>query len=471
MDIFFYDTRQRKKVQFKPLEPGIVKLYTCGPTVYTDSHIGNYRTFIFEDLLRRSLEFFGYRVTQVMNLTDVDDKTIRNATENGVSLKEFTAPIIERFFRDIADLNIQPADHYPAATDHIPEMIDLIKKLLEKGYAYIADGSVYFSIEKYAEYGKLSGMKIENMVRGSRIDADEYEKDDFRDFALWRGASEADGDVHWDAPFGSGRPGWHIECSAMSMHYLGEQFDIHTGGVDNIFPHHENEIAQSVCATGNRFVHYWMHSTHLLYNGEKMSKSLGNIATFRELASQGYAARSIRYVLLTTHYRQQLNFSKDAIKAAEASLVRLDTLRQAVSEATDLGNVRAEVESAIILAEKNFSAGLADDLGISAAIAALYDLVSAIHRIAQKSGLRKTEGEQVLQFWKKADSVLAFLFPGDDFPINITKLVKERIIARAEKNWELSDKLRLELSKYGYELEDSLGGTTVSGSEGRVLVK
>lgn len=448
-----------------------MKLYTCGPTVYADAHIGNYRTYVFEDLLRRSLEYLGYKVTHVMNLTDVDDKTIRNSIEKGVPLSDFTAPIIERFFDDIDELKIRRANHYPAATEHIPEMIELIDKLLQLGYAYIAEGSVYFSIEKYAEYGKLSGMNLEKMVRGVRIDADEYEKDNFRDFALWRGWSEADGDVKWDAPFGEGRPGWHIECSAMSMCYLGEQFDIHTGGVDNIFPHHENEIAQSVCATGKEFVKHWMHSAHLIFGGEKMSKSLGNIATLSELLDQGYSSRSIRYVLLTTHYRQQINFTDEVIKAAVASLTRLDTLRLAAKEATAEGTPRNIILSQIEIAEKDFTSGLSDDLNISAAMAALFDFVSAIHRISEQSALNRSEGVMILSFWKRVDDVLAFLFPGDEFPRYITDMVKERIKARSGKKWEISDNIRQKLGNLGYELEDSPHGTTVTGSEGRVFIK
>ena len=466
-----YDTRQRKKVQFQSLKPGLVHLYTCGPTVYADAHIGNYRTYVFEDLLRRSFEYIGYKVKQVMNLTDIDDKTIRKSRENGVALKEFTAPIIDRFFRDLDELKIQRADHYPAATEHIPDMINMISKLLEKGYAYIVDGSVYFSIEKYAEYGKLSGMKLDKMARGVRIDADEYDKDNFRDFALWREWSEADGEVKWEAPFGAGRPGWHIECSAMSMKYLGEQFDIHTGGVDNIFPHHENEIAQSVCVTGKEFVKHWMHSAHLIFEGEKMSKSLGNISTLRELMDQGYSSRSIRYVLLTTHYRQQINFTDTVIKASVASLDRLDTLRQAASEASLSGPVRSEISEAISAATIKFASGLADDLAISSAMAALFDFVSTVHRISNNLPLVKSEGEQILSFWKEIDKVLAFLFPSDEFPLYITDKIKERINARSEKKWELSDNIRDELSKLGYELEDSPHGTTVTGSEGRVLIK
>lgn len=469
--MIIYDTKKHAKVPFHPLEQGKVKLYTCGPTVYADAHIGNYRTYIFEDLLRRTLEYKGYKVTHVMNLTDIDDKTIRISGEKGVALKEFTAPIVDRFFQDIDELKIKRAHHYPAATDHIPEMIDLISKLLATGYAYEADGSIYFSIEKYQDYGKLSGMKLDKLVRGMRIDADEYEKDNFRDFALWRGWSEADGDVKWDAPFGAGRPGWHIECSAMSMKYLGEQFDIHTGGVDNIFPHHENEIAQSVCATGKEFVKYWMHSAHLIFEGEKMSKSLGNVATLRELMDQGYSSRSIRYVLLTTHYRQQINFTDDVIKAAVASLARLDTLRLVAIEATGEGAPRKTILDFIEIAESGFSNGLSDDLNISASMAALFNLVSNLHAYSKELRLTRSEGQLIIDFWQKIDTVLVFFFPSDEFPHYIVDKIKERIKARSEKKWDVSDNIRQELSKLGYQLEDSSQGTTVTGNEGRVFIK
>ncbi|HHE46340.1 MAG TPA: cysteine--tRNA ligase, partial [Bacteroidetes bacterium] len=341
MSLSIYDTRQRRKVQFEPLQPGRVGMYTCGPTVYSDATIGNFRAYMFEDLLRRTLKFLGYQVTQVMNITDVDDKTIRESRRRKIPLKDYTTPIVEDFFKDLDLLNIERAEHYPAATEHIPEMIEMIELLIANGNAYKAGKSVYFRISSFPDYGRLSGMNLEKLAKGVRIDSDEYDRDDFRDFALWKGWTEDDGDVFWDSPFGRGRPGWHIECSAMSRRYLGDEFDIHTGGVDNIFPHHENEIAQSVAATGKSFSRHWMHCAHLMVEGEKMSKSLGNVYILKDLLDKGYSPRAMRYVLLSTHYRQILNFTHDALTAANRSLERLDTLYQTADMASGDGIVRA----------------------------------------------------------------------------------------------------------------------------------
>ena len=382
MAIVFYDSLRKKRTKFESMNPGIVKMYTCGPTVYADAHIGNFRTYIFEDLLRRTLKFLGYKVIQVMNLTDVEDKTINASNEQRVPLQQHTAPIINRFFEDLDTLKIERAEYYPRATEHIPLMLDLVKKLIDNGYAYESEGSIYFRIEKFKSYGKLSGMKLDKLVRGARVDADEYEKDDFRDFALWKAWSEEDGEVGWDSPYGRGRPGWHIECSAMSMRYLGDEFDIHTGGVDNIFPHHENEIAQSECATGNKFVQYWLHSAHLMVDGMKMSKSLGNFFTLRELIAKGYSTRSIRYVLLTSHYRQQINLSGESVLAAKAALERLDTLRHSADEGAGAGEIRSDLAKSIKESELHFTRSIEDDLGISGAMAALFELVSAVHRFS-----------------------------------------------------------------------------------------
>lgn len=299
MTMQVYNSLSRSKEELRTIEPGHVKLYTCGPTVYNFAHIGNFRAYTFEDVLRRALLFNGFRVTQVMNLTDVDDKTIRGSLAAGVPLKSFTQPYIQAFFDDLKTLNIQPAEHYPAATDHIAEMIALVAKLFERGLAYTSeDGSVYFSVGKLQGYGKLAHLDRENLRAGARVAQDEYEKESYGDFALWKGWDASDGDVVWESPWGRGRPGWHLECSAMSMRYLGETFDLHTGGIDNLFPHHENEIAQAEGATGKPFVTYWMHCAHLRVNGEKMSKSLGNFFTLRDLVDKGWSGREIRTVLI-----------------------------------------------------------------------------------------------------------------------------------------------------------------------------
>jgi len=305
MALRIYNTLSQTVEPLEPLEPGRVRFYTCGPTVYNYAHIGNFRAYVFEDVLRRALKFCGFQVVQVMNLTDVDDKTIRGAIAEGVDLDTFTRRYKEAFFADLKALRIEPAEHYPAATDHIPEMIALVERLLAKGHAYRAeDGSVYFRIASFPNYGRLARLDRAGLRPGARVAQDEYAKDDAADFALWKAWDAADGAVRWDSPWGPGRPGWHLECSAMSMKYLGPTFDLHTGGIDNLFPHHEDEIAQSEAANGQPFVRYWMHCAHLVVDGRKMSKSLGNFHTLRDLIAKGYSGREIRYLLASAHYRQ-----------------------------------------------------------------------------------------------------------------------------------------------------------------------
>jgi len=305
--IRFYNTLPGKIEDFRPLRPGEVGLYTCGPTVYDYPHIGNYRAYIFEDILKRFLIFSGFKVTHVMNITDVDDKTIKGANALGVSLNEYTKKYIDAFFEDIKVLRILPADHYPRATEHIEDMVRMIKGLLDKGYAYFKDGSVYFSLAKFPDYGKLSKINKEELKAGARVETDEYEKESVYDFVLWKKAKP--GEPYWETEFGPGRPGWHIECSAMSTRYLGPTFDLHCGGIDNIFPHHENEIAQSEAYYGQKFVNYWLHCHHLVVNGEKMSKSKGNFFTLRDLLARQIDPVDLRYFLLSTHYRKMLNFT------------------------------------------------------------------------------------------------------------------------------------------------------------------
>lgn len=476
MSLHFFETVKREKVEFKSIEPGLVKLYTCGPTVYADAHIGNFRTYMFEDLLRRTLEYLGYRVFQVMNLTDVDDKTIEEASVRDVPLGEVTEPIIARFMEDLEILGIKKAEVYPRATEHITEMQQLVSQLLETGYAYEANGSIYFRIENFPQYGALSGMKLDELKHGVRIESDEYEKGDFRDFALWKGWVEKDGDVAWDASFGRGRPGWHIECSAMSMKYLGEEFDIHTGGVDNIFPHHENEIAQSVAATGRGFVRYWLHSEHLIVEGEKMSKSLGNYYCLRDLLDKGYSPREIRYVLLGTHYRQRLNFTDESIQAAVSSLERLDSLRYSASEAIGNGgegSCREALKKALDSTMHGFKAALEDDLNISRALAALFELVSNVNSISNQAALNSVEGTLIMDSWRDADSVLGFLIPDETgLPEDVVELVRERLRSRNSRNFTQADQIRDILISRGYRIEDIHGGKTIiTGAEGREIVE
>ncbi|MGC9314872.1 MAG: cysteine--tRNA ligase, partial [bacterium] len=373
MTIKFKNTLGNRIVEFKPLDDKKVGLYTCGPTVYDYAHIGNYRTYMFEDLLRRWLKYRGYSVTQVMNLTDVDDKTIRESNKQGLSLDDYTAKYKAAFFEDLDTLGIERAEVYPSATEHIDAMVALVKSLLDKGYAYRgADGSIYYSIAKFPEYGKLSGKRIDMNISGARISSDEYEKDQAADFALWKAWDEGDGEVYWETELGKGRPGWHIECSAMSSQYLGTTFDIHTGGEDNIFPHHENEIAQSEAASGEPFVKYWLHSAHLIVEGKKMSKSLGNFYTLRQLLDKGYDPLAVRYVLISTHYRQQLNFTFDGLDGAKSSIDRLrefETMLGALPE----GEVNPAASELLQKARAGFEDSLDDDLNISGALGAVFE--------------------------------------------------------------------------------------------------
>src|SRR5450759_709277 len=323
-ELRLYNTLGRREEEFSPIEQRRVRLYTCGPTTYDTVHVGNLRTFVWEDVLRRALKRLGYDVTQVMNLTDIDDKTIRGAAREGLPLAEFTARYAEEFFRDLAILGVERAEHYPRATDHIPEMIAVIARLKARGHTYESDGSVWFRISTFPGYGRLSGVDLSQARPGERVPDDEYEKEDPKDFALWKAAKP--GEPAWDSPFGRGRPGWHIECSAMSMKYLGEHFDIHTGAVDNIFPHHENEIAQSEGATGHPFVNFWLHAEHLIVDGEKMSKSKGNFYTLADLLEKGFSPRAIRYLLVSVPYRMKLNFTLDGLRGATSAVERLESL-------------------------------------------------------------------------------------------------------------------------------------------------
>ncbi len=453
-----HNTLTRKLEEFRPIEDGKVGLYTCGPTVYDYAHIGNYRAYVFEDILRRTLKYFGYEVTQVMNLTDVDDKTIRGAREAGLPLNDFTAKFKAAFFEDLETLGIERAEHYPAATDHVPEMIEIIRKLIDKGVGYQSDdGSVYFSIDKFKEYGKLARINRDGMQSGARVDQDEYDKDNAADFALWKAWTEEDGDVVWDSPWGRGRPGWHIECSAMSMKYLGETFDIHTGGIDNMFPHHEDEIAQSEAATGKKFVNYWMHNAHLVVEGQKMSKSLGNFFTLREILDKGYSGREIRYVLASAHYRQTVNFTFAALDAARSALARIDDFSDRLSRSSRKGS-EGPVPGWVERAEKRFSEAVGTDLGISEALAALFDMISEGNR-ALDSDECGGDLSAALALMDRMDSVLGFLgAEASEEDSDVRQLVELREKARKEKNWAESDRLRDEIDSAGWTVRDTPDG-------------
>ncbi len=407
--IYFFNTLTGKKEVFEPLSPGKIKLYTCGPTVYDFAHVGNFRAYVFEDLLKRFLILMGFQVTHIMNITDIDDKTIRGANSQGVDLNTYTQKYIAAFFRDIDTLNIVRADVYPRATEHIPEMVAIVKQLIQNGYAYQKDGSYYFSIAKFPEYGRLSKISLEGLRPGQRVDVDEYEKESVHDFVLWKAKKE--GEPFWEAEIGPGRPGWHIECSAMSSKYLGETFDIHCGGVDNIFPHHENEIAQSEAASGKKFVRYWLHCHHLIRDGEKMSKSRGNTIGIPEILNIKDNPAALRYLLLSTHYRKTLNFTFEALDQAETALNRINEFA---------GEVRygrfpeGETEAAgkiVEEAERKFQAGLSDDLNTSKAMTALFNLIKKVNILIGATRLKKGDAEKIDALLGSFDSVLGIINP------------------------------------------------------------
>jgi cysteinyl-tRNA synthetase len=457
------NTLSRRLEEFVPLEAGHARMYTCGPTVYNFAHIGNFRAYVFEDLLRRWLKFKGFRVTQVMNLTDVDDKTIRDSQKAGKPLREFTAEYTQAFFEDVRALNIEAAEHYPAATDHVPEMIAIIAKLMEKGYAYRSeDGSIYFSIDKWPAYGKLAHLDREGMRAGVRISSDEYEKENVADFALWKAWDAKDGDVAWDSPWGRGRPGWHIECSAMSVKYLGPSFDIHTGGEDNIFPHHEDEIAQSEAANGQPFATYWMHCAHLMVEGQKMSKSRGNFHTLRDVLARGYSGREVRYELLATHYRAPLNFTFGSLDAARTALRRVDEFTVRLAEAA--GSAKAgELPGWAQAAAERFEAALDEDLNVSAALAALFDGIREGNAVMDANLLEAAEAAAVRELFARWNGALGVLEkPAEAMPAAVQALLDRRQIARATKDWKQSDALRDEIAALGWLVKDTPKGQTAT---------
>jgi len=463
MSIRFYNTITRKKEAFQPIETGKVRMYTCGPTVYDYAHIGNYRTFIFEDLLRRYLEYRDFDVIHAMNLTDVDDNTIRRSRERKISLQALTDEFKAAFHADLKTLNIQPAHHYPEATNYVEAMIQMVSDLEAKGYAYKAeDGSVYFNIEKYNQYGKLAHLNPEEMMRGGRVADDSYEKEGVRDFALWKGYKSEDGDVHWESPWGPGRPGWHIECSVMSTELLGPHFDIHCGGVDNIFPHHENELAQSVCATGDEFVNYWMHSEYLLVDNKKMSKSLNNFYTLRDLLDQDYPAEAIRWMLVTTHYRQKLNFSVSRLEEAQKAVNRLREFYSKLQDYEGAGEEHAQDQ--IQAGETHFIEAMDDDLNISGGLAAIFELVRWGNKALVEQELSTVGAAALIDLLHRFDHVLGVLEMESGLTVEIdAKFVEAKITARKEaranKDFDTSDAIRDELSALGVELIDTPDGT------------
>jgi len=462
MALKLFNTLTRSVQEFTPLDPRKQKvgMYCCGPTVYDYAHIGNWRTFVFADLVRRTLEFSGYEVSHVMNITDVEDKIIQRVREQKTTLREFTGKFEAAFLDDLKALGCRAPHVKPRATEHIPEIIALIEKLVARGVAYpAADGSVYFSIEKYrgcgACYGQLLKLNLDEMRSGERVASDEYEKESLADFALWKARVPGDGDVFWPSPFGEGRPGWHIECSAMSIKALGETFDLHLGGEDLKFPHHEDEIAQSEGATGKPFVKFWLHGAHLLVEGKKMSKSLGNFFTLRDLLARGFTGREVRYLLLTAHYRETFNFTLDGLHGAKSALLRLD---ECIGKLRDLaGNVTAAPDANLL---EPFSAALADDLNISAAWAAVFDWRNEMNRRLAENSLHPADAAAALAAWEKVDSVLGVGVKAEtEIPPEIQALADERAAAKQAKDFKRSDAIRDELKARSWVIEDTPKGT------------
>lgn len=463
LKIFDTETREKKQIHLAEGETEI-KMYTCGPTVYNYAHIGNFRTYVFEDILRRTLKYFGFQLTQAMNLTDVEDKTIMGAIEKNVPLETYTKVYKEAFFEDLKTLGIEPVEIICPATDYIPEMIKMIETLIEKGIAYQRKDGVYYSIKHFPSYGRLSHLKLEDLKEraSERVSDDEYDKESATDFVLWKPYDQKrDGDVFWESPFGKGRPGWHVECSAMASHLLGETIDIHVGGVDNIFPHHENEIAQSEGYTGKHFVRHWIHAEHLIVNGKKMSKSLGNFYTLRDLLEKGYTGSEVRYLLLSTHYRTQLNFTLDGLKASRETLRRfrdfIDRLRVAEGSGVSLNATLEETRAA-------FKGALADDLNISVALAALFDFIKKTNTLIDGQKISKEEAEKALSFLEEIDTVLGVLplkQPSLEISPKIQEAFEKREAARAAKDWGEADKQRDFIHAQGYLIEDSPTGSRV----------
>lgn len=464
----FFNTLGRTVQEFQPIHAGEVGMYTCGPTVYNYAHIGNFRAYLFEDILKRTLEYYGFHVTQVMNLTDVDDKTIRDSRARNMPLREFTAIYKKAFFEDLDELRIERASHYPEATTHIPEMIEMIRILMEKGYAYQApDRSVYFSIAKFKNYGQLARIDMENQRAGVRINADEYAKDSVADFALWKAWDPNDGDVKWDSPWGEGRPGWHLECSAMSMKYLGKTFDIHTGGVDNMFPHHEDEIAQSEAANGCKFVNYWLHCEHLIVDGKKMSKSLGNFYTIRDLKKRGFTGREIRWTLIGTHYRSKLNFSLAALDQARNALAKFDAFFQRLKALPAGTRGVEEARTAAETAGTKFKAAFGDDLNIAEALSAVFTLERTANALLAAGNLEAEGAEQILQQFRDFDRIIA-VFDVDaiktetvEIPDDVKELVTQRAEAKKAKDFARADALRNQLKSLGWTVKDTPAGPEI----------
>ena len=455
MSLRLYNTLSRRLEALKPLHASEVRLYTCGPTVYDSAHIGNLRTFMFEDLLRRYLVYRGYKIMHVMNITDVDDKTIQRAVAEGRTLAELTGHYAGEFEADLKTLNILVAHQLPRATEFVPRMVEQIQILIDKGHAYKADdGSVYFDVSSFPRYGQLARLDPEQMRVGERVADDDYEKEGVRDFALWKSSKPADGDVAWPSPWGRGRPGWHMECSAMSTHYLGDHFDLHCGGVDNIFPHHENELAQSQCISGTPFVNLWLHSEHLVVDGQKMSKSEGNFYTLGDILAKGFSPEAVRYTLLATHYRQRLNFTLPKVGESQKAINRLREL------ARRLGEVPSDADGKELpLPDEAVEATLDDDLNIAGTLGAVFGWAHELFALMDSRQLSPACAHESLAALRRYDGILGVIFTVGEADEEIEALVKAREAARSAKDWARADAIRDQLLERGIILEDTSTGT------------
>ena len=451
--MIFYNSQSRKKEVFKPIDKKLITLYTCGPTVYDSPHIGNYRTFLFEDLLKRTLIASGFKVKHAMNITDIDDKTIKASTNEKIDLKEFTEKYINIFFDELKILRILPADYYPRATKYISEMIAIIENLISKNHAYISSsGDVYFSIESFQKYGTLTNLKLDKLIQSKRVLSDEYSSDIIQDFALWKAYKPSDGNVYWQSPWGKGRPGWHIECSAMAMNLLGNSIDIHCGGVDNKFPHHENEIAQSECFSQSKFVNYWLHSDFLLVDGEKMSKSKGNFYTLKDIIKKGMSVEEFRYMIFSAHYRSKINFSLKRINNAKKAISRITNLKH------KLIPIAKDKIQAFPNAKKRFHEALKDDLDSPKAFSIFFEWLKDINLMIDNGTISETEAAKSINFINFFDYIFQVIPKNKEIPEKIIHYAKLRETARMKKDWAEADKLRNKIDYYGWIVEDSKEG-------------
>jgi cysteinyl-tRNA synthetase len=471
-EILLHNTLSGKVEPFIPQKPGEVRMYICGPTVYDYAHIGNYRTFVFQDILRRFLKLRGFRLNHVMNLTDVDDRIIANAAAAGKSIRDYTDKFVQAFFDDCKTLSIEAPEKWVRATDHVDDMVKLIQRLQEKTFTYPSEGSIYYRIAKFPNYGKLSRIDLTGIQAGARVDNDRYEKESARDFALWKAPKE--GEHFWETAIGPGRPGWHIECSAMAMKYLGETLDIHAGGIDLAFPHHENEIAQSEAATGKPFARYWLHAEHLLVEGEKMSKSLGNFFTLRDLFAKGCKPSTLRFALASVPYRRQLNFTFDGLHQAASSVERLRNFAGRLKQGKFPAGQQKGMAERIAKAREEFDVGLSDDLNTARALAAVFDLVREANIAMDKGEFRQGDVVAVQEFLATFDRVFAVLEDNDGEKLRalgygapesgpsdaeIDKLVAERNAAKKKRDFTAADRLRKELADRGILVEDAKDGS------------